>query len=65
VLTNTAIDVDDVLILNHTATGAFGSYSLNARSSAGSATIDIRNVSSSSLSEAIVLTFVVIKGVSA
>ncbi len=63
-LTNSKIEAGDVLILNHISGGTnFASYVLNARSAAGSATIDVRNVTSSSLSEAIVIAFAVIKSV--
>ena len=63
-LTNTKIEAGDVLILNHISGGTnFASYALNARSAAGSATIDVRNVTSSSLSEAIVIAFAVVKSV--
>lgn len=64
-LTNTAIAATDVLVLNHISGGTPGSYTLNARAAAGSATIDVRNNTAGSLSEAIVIQFVVIKGVNA
>ena len=63
VLTNTLIEATDTLILNHSSAGTAGSYTLNARAAAGSATIDVRNVSLGSLSEAIVIRFVLIKAV--
>lgn len=62
VLTDSAIGVGDVLVLNHVSGGTPGSYVLNARAAAGSATIDVTNVSAGSLSEAIVIGFAVIKG---
>lgn len=65
VLTDTAIALGDVLVLNHVATGTFGAYSLNARAAAGSATIDVRNNTAGNLSEAIVIAFAVIKAVTA
>lgn len=65
VLTNTAIAATDVLILNHISGGTPGSYSLNARAAAGSATIDVRNNTAGSLSEAIVIQFALIKAVNA
>lgn len=61
VLTNSTIAASDLLVLNHVSTGSFGSYTLNARAAAGSATIDVRNVSAGSLSEAIVIGFAVVK----
>lgn len=63
VLTNTNIAAGDVLILNHVSGGTPGSYGLNARCGAGSATIDVRNNTAGSLGEAIVIGFVLIKGV--
>ena len=65
VLTNTAIAATDVLVLNHISGGTPGSYLLNARAAAGSATIDVRNITAGSLSEAIVIQFAVIKAVNA
>jgi hypothetical protein len=65
VLTNSAIAASDVLILNHVSGGTPGSYTLNARAAAGSATIDIRNNSAGALAEAIVIAFAVIKAVTA
>ena len=61
VLTNSQIAAGDVLILNHISGGTAGSYLLNARSAAGSATIDVRNITAGILSEAIVIAFAVIK----
>lgn len=65
VLTDSAIAAGDVLILNHISGGTPGSYTLNARCAAGSATIDVRNNTAGSLSEAIVIAFAVIKAVAA
>lgn len=62
-LTDTQIAATDVLVLNHISGGTPGSYTLNARCAAGSAIINVRNNTAGSLSEAIVLQFVVIKGV--
>lgn len=61
VLTNSTIVSGDVLILNHISGGTAGSYMLNAQSAAGSASINIRNLSGGSLSEAIVIAFAVTK----
>ncbi|WP_210201948.1 hypothetical protein [Mesorhizobium sp. WSM3866] len=63
VLTNSAIAAGDVLILNHISGGTRGAYSLNASSAAGSATIDVRNNTAGSLSEAIVIAFAMVKAV--
>ena len=65
VLTNSKIAATDVLILNHVSGGTPGSYLLNARAAAGSATIDVRNITAGSLSEAIVLGFAIMKAVTA
>ena len=62
VLTNSSIAGTDLIVLNHVTTGTFGSYTLNGRCLAGSAGIDVRNVSGGSLSEAIVIRFALIKG---
>lgn len=61
-LTDSQIGAGDTLTLNHVSGGTFGSYSLNARCAAGSAIIDVRNVTTGSLSEAIVIRFGVRKG---
>jgi hypothetical protein len=62
-LTNTVIEANDILILNHISAGTAGSYLLNAQSAAGSASINVRNITTGSLSEAIVISFAVIKAV--
>lgn len=62
-LTNTVIEAGDILIMNHISAGTAGSYSLNAQSTAGSASINVRNISLGSLSEAIVIAFAVVKAV--
>lgn len=63
--TNTTIAATDVLVLNHISGGTIGAYTLNAQCAAGSATINVRNNTAGSLSDAIVIQFVVIKGVNA
>lgn len=63
VLTNTVIAATDVLVLNHVSGGTPGSYTLNTQCGASSATINVRNNTGGNLAEAIVLQFVVIKGV--
>jgi hypothetical protein len=62
-LTNSTIAATDVLVLNHVSGGTAGSYLLNAQAAAGSASINVRNVTGGSLSEAIVIGFAVIKAV--
>jgi hypothetical protein len=61
-LTNTILQSTDVLILNHAGTGTAGAYLLNAQVVGGSASINVRNVTLGSLSEAIVIAFIVISG---
>jgi hypothetical protein len=61
-LTDSAIAATDVLTLNHISGGTVGSYTLNAQCAAGSATINVRNNTAGSLSEAIVLQFALVKG---
>jgi hypothetical protein len=60
-LTNSSIAATDLLILNHVSGGTAGSYTLNAQAAAGSASINVRNITAGSLSEAIVIGFAVIK----
>jgi hypothetical protein len=62
-LTNAVIEANDILVMNHISAGTAGSYLLNAQCAAGSASINVRNVSAGSLSEAIVIAFAVIKAV--
>jgi hypothetical protein len=64
-LTNTTIVATDLLVLNHVSGGTAGSYLLNAQCGAGSASINVRNVNGSSLAEAIVIGFAVVKAVTA
>ena len=64
-LTNTTIVATDLLVLNHVSGGTAGSYLLNAQAAAGSASINVRNVTAGALAEAIVIGFAVIKAVTA
>ena len=64
-LTNTTIVATDLLVLNHVSGGTAGSYLLNAQAASGSASINVRNINGSSLSEAIVIGFAVVKAVAA
>jgi hypothetical protein len=64
-LTNANIASTDVLILNHAAGGTAGAYFLNAQCGSGSASINVRNITGGSLSEAIVIRFALIKAVTA
>ena len=63
VLTNSTIAATDLLVLNHVSGGTAGSYLLNAQAAAGSASINVRNITAGSLAEAIVIGFAVIKAV--
>ena len=60
-LTNSSIAANDLLVLNHISGGTVGSYVLNAQAAAGSASINVTNISTGSLSEAIVIGFAIIK----
>ena len=64
-LTNSTIAATDLLVLNHVSGGTAGSYLLNAQAAAGSASINVRNVTAGALAEAIVIGFAVIKAVTA
>ena len=61
-LTNSSIAANDILLLNHISGGTAGSYVVNAQAAAGSASINVRNITAGSLSEAIVIGFAIIKG---
>lgn len=65
VLTNTAIAATDILVMNHVSGGTAGSYLLNAQCAAGSASVNVRNITAGALAEAIVIGFVLVKGVTA
>lgn len=60
-LTNSYIAATDQLKLNHISGGTAGSYLFNDQCGAGSATINVRNITAGSLSEAIVIRYSVIK----
>ena len=62
-LTNTTVAATDIIVLNHVSGGTAGSYLLNAQAAAGSASINVRNVTSGSLSEAIIIGFALVKAV--
>ena len=62
-LTNTTVAATDIIVLNHVSGGTAGSYLRNAQAAAGSASINVRNITSGSLSEAIVIGFAVVKAV--
>jgi hypothetical protein len=60
--TNSTLASGDCLILNHVSGGTIGSYTLTASSGSGTGTIYVRNNTAGSLSEAIVIRYIVIKG---
>jgi len=62
-LTCSAIAATDIVLLNHISGGTAGAYTLNAQAGSGSALINVRNVTSGGLSEAIVIAFAVVKAV--
>ena len=64
-LTNSTIAATDLLVLNHVSAGTAGSYLLNAQCAAGSASINVRNITAGNLSEAIVIGFAVVKAATA
>ena len=61
--TNTLIAATDIVIVNHKSGGTAGAYVFNVACGAGTATLTLANRSTGSLSEALVLAFAVIKGV--
>ena len=65
VLTDSAIAATDAVIVLHESVGTLGAYSFASTAAAGSVTIGVHNNTAGSLSEAIVLRFVVIKSVNA
>jgi hypothetical protein len=67
VVTNTLIGAGDVVVVCHASAGTSGAYLVQASAlvAGASFSITVSNVSAGSLSEAIVLNYVIIKGVSA
>lgn len=63
--TDTSVVATDVIVINHVSGGTLGAYTVNARAAAGSFTVDVRNNTGGSLSEALVLQFAVVKSVNA
>jgi hypothetical protein len=62
-LTNSTIANTDMVLVQHNSAGTLGSYDFCVTPGSGSASITVRNNSSSSRSEAIVLRFFVLKAV--
>lgn len=65
-VTNSAIAAADVVLVNHSSAGTAGSYLVQANTiTAGTFNITVRNITAGALSEAIVLSFVILKGATA
>lgn len=60
---NSSVAANDIIVVNHISGGSLGSYTINARTSAGQITFDVKNTFTGSLSEAIVIAYAVIKAV--
>jgi hypothetical protein len=61
-LNNNKIEANDYIGVSHLSGGNFGDYACDARAAAGSATVMLRNLTAGSLSDAVVLKFIVVKG---
>ncbi len=59
--TNTLIAATDVVAISHVSGGTSGAYTFNVQPGAGTATLTLRNNTAGNLSEALVLSFVVLK----
>lgn len=64
-LTNSAIAASDYVMAQHVSAGTSGAYNCTVLAADGAATINVRNITAGSLSEAIVLKFVVFKATTA
>lgn len=62
-LTNSCIAAGDTIITNHISGGTPGSYTINAQSAGGTASINVRNNTAAGLAEAVVIAYSVIKAV--
>jgi hypothetical protein len=60
-MTNSTIEAGDIIVFNHITGGTLGSYTFNASCGIGTANINVRNITTGNLAEAIVLRFAVIK----
>jgi hypothetical protein len=60
-LTNNTLSASDLLLVQHVSGGTLGAYGVTATPGSGAATIYVSNLSSGSLSEAIVLRFVIVR----
>ena len=65
-VTNSAVGATDMVVLQHDSGGTLGSYTFNSSTfTAGAFQIDVQNVSGATLTDAIVLRFMVLKSVNA
>lgn len=64
-LTNSVVAAGDFVLVQHVSAGTLGAYVCQAVAAAGSANITVTNRTAGSLSEAIVLKYVVLKAVTA
>lgn len=64
-LTNSVIEAGDIIVMNHISGGTLGSYTLNASCAAGTAQINLRNITTGALAEAVIIRFAVVKVVDA
>jgi hypothetical protein len=64
-LTNSVIEAGDIIVMNHISGGTLGAYAFNASTAAGSASINVSNLTLGALTDAIVIRFAIIKVVSA
>lgn len=62
-VTNSTVAATDTIIINHASGGTLGGYTINATAAAGSFQINIKNNTTGSLSEALVIRFAVVKAV--
>ena len=60
--TNTLIAATDNVVVSHKSGGTAGAYTINVACGAGTATFTLRNNTAGNLSEALVISFSVIKG---
>lgn len=60
--TNTSIGANDLVLVVHDSVGTLGAYTFAVTPAAGSCSIAVRNVHTASLSEAIKIRFIVLKG---
>jgi hypothetical protein len=64
-LSNSVIEATDIVVVSHISGGTLGSYNFATAPATGNANIVIRNITATSLSEALTLRFIVIKSVNA